>query len=156
MASACETAQFLCLTISRCVHMGVKATQQLHEFKKAAPSFRLTFVADVALVTWEFPCHRLGFRCARLSRSSEATRRRKFRWRTSSRRRWLPATSASILSLGLPTATSAWGWRSWAALYQVTDLPGHIFSGFKGFSFSKFTVFSPAIFLLKREIALHY
>lgn len=120
----------LCLTISQCVHMGIKATQQLCEIKKAVLRVRLTFVAGVALITWE---SRITFLvgCARLSRSSGATRRRKFQWRTSSRRRWLPGTSASTLSLGLLAATSVWGWRSLAVLYQVTDLLRHNFSGFE-------------------------
>lgn len=124
--------------------------------KRAALNSRWTFVAVVALTTWESRTTIL-VAYARLSRFSGATRRRKFRWRTSSRCRWLPGTFASTLSLGLPAAACVWGWRSWAVLYQVATLLGHIlFRLWIVFFFPSSHFFIPTIFLLKREIALHY
>lgn len=121
-------------------------------YKRAALNYRLTFVAVVALITWESRTTIL-VACARLSRFSGATRRRKFRWRTSSRCRWLPGTFASTLSLGLPAAASVWGWRFWVVLYQVANLLGHfLFRLWIVFFFPSSHFFIPTIFFWKERL----
>lgn len=79
------------------------------------------FLMLFSVFDWMF--HHL-VECVCLSRSSEATEKRKFQSGTSSQLQWSPDTSESTLAPGLAAAISAWEWRSSAVLCQVTGLYG--------------------------------